>query len=363
MLVLRLWMLWNSVGRVHPRTFYWLIFTGWLSITWGIVKALPLFGYPAPFEDMQNIMIFALSVLLCTTISCFVVYVIVNNDDGIVDIIEKLNKMLEEGRYKDILILRKKWDWSRSLWIEGKPYARLEIGEIAKKAAINLQDNKNLASIYIDDLGWTSVTIERYEDAKKFLVQGLRYAEMIHDNDDKYYWIAKAKRHLAGIELENMEYNNVDDLLNEAVSFANKISDEQRKNEMFAGIYHAQSVRFLKDSSNNKENIDTALAYAKKSELLGQKGESTRFIKIYSLKGNIYEAMNDKISAEEQYRTGLQKSEELKRVDEIIKNHLGLASVLESETEKLQHKKIARKLLKRTPVPYLNTRFGVKHYV
>jgi tetratricopeptide (TPR) repeat protein len=238
------------------------------------------------------------------------------------------------------------------LWIEGKPYARLELGEIAKNTAMNLQDNNKLAEIYIDDLGWTYVSIERYEEAKTMLENGLQCAEKISNNDNKNYWCAKANRHLAGIEIENKDYSAADKLINEAEQFANQIVEQTKKDEMLAGVYYGRSIRYLKDNQN-VQNVDKALIYADKSQNLRRGGEKNRLVKIYSLKGSIYEAKNDKIKAEEQYFNGLQIAKELNRTDEIIRNHLGLARIVRSENDKIQHIKNANKLLKNTPVPFI----------
>ena len=297
--------------------------------------------------------ILVLSVLLLVIITWGIIFFFKEDKNDIKATIKKAKKMLEEERYEDILILRKKEKWSRSLWVEGKPYARLELGGIAKTAAINLQDYKNLTEIYIDDLGWTFVSVGKYGEAKTNLQRGLECAEKIQDNDDKYYWLAKAKRHLAGIEVENEEYSKSDALMNESISFANNIKDEQRKNEMLAGIYYGQSIRFLKAGPKDRDNIGKSLKYAKDSEALRKVGEETRSVKIYSLKGNIYEAKGDKPKAEEQYRIGLKQSKELKRTDEFIKNSLGLARILNNEKEKKQLLKKAKELLSETPVPYI----------
>ncbi|GHV23063.1 hypothetical protein AGMMS49959_15090 [Planctomycetales bacterium] len=314
--------------------------------------ALPLYGYPAPFSDMKNIIILVLVDALIILISFIIIYFIKKDKDDIDSTIKKAKKILSEGRNEDILTLRKKENWSRSLWLEGKPYARLELGEIAKRAAINIPDRKNLAEIYIDDLGWTSVSLEKYSNAKDFLQQGLKCAEQIQDNDDKYYWSAKAKRHVAGIEVECRNYNEAEKLMEMATSYCNRIVNEQKKNEMLAGIYYGQSIIFLKASNDKKENLEIALDYAEKSEMLRKGGDKTRLVKIHSLKGNIYEAKNDKVNAEEQYRKGLEESRD-RRIDEIIKNYLGLARIIENNDEKRQCIKSAKKLLDKTPVPYL----------
>jgi len=174
---------WSKMDKTYPKAVYWIA-----GGIWFIVGTLPYFGYPEPFKGemgIKNFIILILSVLLLAIISCILIYFVKKDKNDIDATIKKANKMLAEGRNKDILVLRKKENWSRSLWVEGKPYARLELGEISKKAAINEQDHKSLAEIYIDDLGWTYVSVERYKDAKETLEHGLKCAEKIQNKKKK----------------------------------------------------------------------------------------------------------------------------------------------------------------------------------
>ncbi|MDR0307077.1 MAG: hypothetical protein LBI42_09615 [Chitinispirillales bacterium] len=336
---------WNKEGIAYSKTTYL-----YATIVWFAVGLLPLFGYPAPFSGNKGILhlgILILIVLFLIIATCIIIFFVKRNKN---DIIANATKMFKKEKYQDILTLRRRW--SRFLWIEGKLFERLKLGEIAKKAAINLEKNKDLTEIYIDDLGWTNVPID-CNKAKGILESGLECAKKINNNDDKNYWIARAKRHLAGIELENMEYGQADILINDAISFANNIVEEQRKKEMLAGIYHMKAFKTLKTSGQDKEKIEKALEYAKKSKELCSERDKIRYIRIYSLEGCIYEVKGDINRAEQLYRTGLKESKDLGRIDEIIKNSFGLARISDDEKEQRQHLRKAEKLLKKTPVSYL----------
>jgi len=313
--------------------------------SWGVVEMLGNWSIK-PFAG--NFFAFALTVLLIIVATEFIIYhfrVEKSNGNLIDAITDEAEKMLEEGRNEEIL--RRRSNFSRSLWVEGKPNERIKLGEIAKEAAIRLGDIKAQTEILIDDLGWTLVSVQKYKEAKEYLAHGLICAISINDN----YLAAKAKRHLAGISLEGKDFTTAKALMQEAEIFANKIDTEKKKNEMLAGIYYGLSVIFLQE-----KNSQQALTYAEETEKLRQLvGDQTRFVKIYSLKGTIYEALGNKNLAEENFIKGLEISSKIGRTDEVIRNHLGLARIAKAKNDEKKytlHLVKAGELLKKTPVPF-----------
>jgi|GEM_PF-5250272 len=339
----------KQIDVAYPRIAYVVV-----SIAWTIVGALPYFGYPTPFQDLKVVIILVLLIVLFIIISWFVLYLIKERKDNIDTTILEARKMLINCKYTEILTLRKTGDWSRSLWVEGRPYARYELGNIAKNAAINLQDDLTLASIYIDDLGWTLVSLKKYDEAKNYINAGLNLAKKTDDN----YLVAKAKRHLAGIALEARDYSSARQLICDAEEFAKKIQNEVKRNEMLAGIYYALSMHFLKESKENKADhpLEKAEDYANKSENLRRNGDRTYAVKTYALKGVISEAKNDYVKAEEEYSRGLKLAKALGRNDETIRNLLGLARIAKKNGDigaYKAHRKSAEKLLKKTPITFI----------
>lgn len=260
-------------------------------------------------------------------------------------LIQELESLYANGDYESIL--RHRQNFSRILWIEGKAKERIRLGEIAEDAAVKIGDKIAQVSILIDDLGWSLVSQKEFESAIRYLKHGLKIATEINE----YYWIAKAHRHLAGI---NIEAERIADAIKElelAENAALQIKTDPLKTEMLAGIYYGISVANLKN-----ESLDLALEYLNKSENLRAIGnDRTRIVKIYSLKGKIYEAKEDYDSAKDYYRQGLTEAKRIGRIDEVIRNHMGLARVFEIQGDKKNsqfHLNEAKNLSESTPVPF-----------
>ena len=326
-----------------------------IGVTCGIIGALPLFGFSEPFKGMEgikNFIILLLAVALLIVATWFIIfyYRAINNNNSI----KKARKLLTNKKYEDVLTLIEANDLSRSLWIEGKLDDRITLGKIAERAAMNLKRDVVLASIYIDDLGWTYVSRKEYDEAIRCIEKGKEIA----DNEMNYYLVAKAHRHLAGIAIETRKYDVAEARLKDAESAASGLFDETKKNEMLSGIFYGKALNLLKEcrTRNSNDMLIKAMKYAEKSDELIKNGDKTRMVKNYALKGNIYEAKNDRSKAKNEYTDGLDMSKRLGRVDEIIKNHLGLARIakLENDTKTCKkHEKSAKKLLNKTPPPYL----------
>ena len=278
-----------------------------------------------------------------------IVYYLAKQKINIINVSNSLMIQLE-ALYKTedyAAILRHRKHFSRILWIEGNPKGRVRLGEIAEDSAVKLNDRYAQISILIDDLGWTLVSMGEYDRAKNYLKHGLKLAE----SEGEQYWIAKAHRHLAGI---NLEASQIDKTLR-GIAFAEKaakeIKNEKQKNEMLAGIYYGYAVAYLK-TDNPKE----ALKYAVKSEKLRIKGgDTSRIAKIYSLRGKIYEQLTDLNMAKDYFRKGLIAANKIGRRDEVIRNKFGLYRVYEllgKKKEALKEYNEAKELAKDTPVPF-----------
>lgn len=313
--------------------------------TWGVIEALNYWSIK-PFED--NFLAFILLVFLIITIVEFSIYYLNSSSArGILveALIEEAGLMLAEKRYGEIL--RRREMFSRSLWIEGKPTERIRLGEIAKEAAIRTNDIRAKTEILIDDLGWTLVSVERFAEADEYLRHGLDSAISIND----CYLAAKANRHLGGIHLEAKDFATAKARMQSAEAFAKNIESEPKRNEMLAGIYYGMAVIAL-----HEHDLETAAKYADKTEGLRLAvGDSTRYVKVFSLKGSIHEAWGQRNLAEENFLKGLEVSLNIGRRDEIIRNRLGLARIAKSrndESKYLEHFNSAQTLLKTTPIPF-----------
>lgn len=236
---------------------------------------------------------------------------------------------------------------SRHLFVEGFYNLRLEIGELVEDSALKAGDKESQAAALIDDIGWTLVLLRKYEQATTQIKHGLDVASGISD----YYWIAKAHRHFGAMNVVNKEYKDAIGYFEEALKPAEKITDENKRKEMKAGIlYDMSMVEYY-------EGIyDKAWEYCNKSlDLRREVGDDTRTCRIYALKGKIAEAEHNYSGAKDAFREGLVLAESLNRKDEIIRNNFGLARILkrEGKIDEARHcLDEANKLLKDSPVPF-----------
>lgn len=313
--------------------------------TFGLVQVLDYFKVDHPFKNGYTFTFFLLTIL---SLAGFIYYFSENRSKQ-TTVISALHKELEEllknGQYQTIL--RRRENFSRSLWVEGKPNERIRLGKIAEEAAARLKDKKTQMGILIDDLGWTSVTMGKYKEAISYINHGMQLAEELKD----YYWISKGYRHLAGIEMEARKYDNAKTEMEKALKSAKKIPDNNLKNEMLAGIYYGMSLMSL-----SNDELKKAKDYVDKSEELRLiVGDVSRIVKIYSLKGKIAEIQGNVRRAKDYYLEGLEEAKKNGRTDELIRNQLGLARIYELEGNKEfanQYLDKSQKLLLETPIPY-----------
>jgi hypothetical protein len=119
---------------------------------------------------------------------------------------------------------------------------------------------------------------------------------------------------------------------------------------MLAGIAYGTAVIYLFE-----RKWDEADKHARISEQLRRViGEPSRTVRIYSLQGRIALARGDTRRARDLFTHGLLEAKRVGSKDEVIKNHLGLASVLKDGNlrDAYEHQEIAERLLALTQVPY-----------
>jgi tetratricopeptide (TPR) repeat protein len=229
--------------------------------------------------------------------------------------------MYDAGDYS--AVIRYRDAFSRMLWIEGHLEQRLKLGDITEDAAIKLGNLKAQIASLIDDLGWTSVALGRYEKAVGFLKHGLRLAEAANE----YYWSAKAHRHLGGLYVEKRDYPRAYEHLTAAMEEALKVPIEPERNEMVAGIEYGLAI-----TAYSGADYEVALKHLETSNRLRRDlGDESRTVRIYAMIGKIYEAKNDLSQAKDNFRKGIREAKRVGRVDEEIRNLLGLARVLAEE--------------------------------
>lgn len=253
-----------------------------------------------------------------------------------------------EGRHYAILRLRD--SFSRFLWVEGRLAERIRLGEAAEAAAAMVGDTAAQIAALIDDLGWTLVAAKEFGKAKQHLSHGLKLAT----NAGEHYWIAKARRHLAGLAILEQRFEDANNLLELATTDSSNIDNVKQRTEMLAGIEYARATAALL-----KGDFAQAEAAAARSEELRSKvGDKSRVVRTYALKAKIALARNDFAEAKDLFRKGLVEAEAIGRRDEQVRNHLGLFRVYKhgdnaSDLRQAQfHRAKAEEMMKQTPVPY-----------
>jgi len=236
----------------------------------------------------------------------------------------------------------------RTLYIEGHHKLRHDIGKLIQEAAVKTQNRDVEVEAYIDYIGWSLVLMRGIDNSKavEYIDHGIALAK---NSPEHFFWIAKGIRHLGGIKLIAHEYGNAEVKFKEALTFADRIGNDKQKNEMIAGIDFDLALIKLK-----LNDTDAAAKFSCESRRLREGvGDKSRICRMFALEGKIAEAKNDKISAKNFFTQGLEYARKQNRLDEVIRNHIGLARILKDDDTKKakEHYESAKNLLKNTDTP------------
>lgn len=260
-------------------------------------------------------------------------------------LLEELRALFAAGNYP--AVVRYGQTFSRFLWVEGHVRARILAGEIVEAAAAKIGDRAAQVACLVDDLGWSSVAIGNHPAARQYLEHGRELAEA----EGLPYWLAKAFRHLGGLEVELGNLTRALEYLECARTTAAQIAENLLQKEMLAGTEYGAAVAHFA-----QRDFDLALQALKKSDgLRVEVGDFSRAVKLHAMYGKIYERQGKPALARESYRRGLDESTAVGRRDEEIRNLLGLSRVLSAlgnEEEASNYADRARGLLDETPIPY-----------
>lgn len=237
--------------------------------------------------------------------------------------------------------------FSRHLWLEGRLDARVRLGRQAEEAAAKSGDESRLVQVLIDDLGWTNVALRRYDVATDSITRGIEKAR----TSNLPFWAAKGLRHMAGIATLKNEHESALTLLSQSESIASALTDQAKRTEMLAGIEYAKATTLLRQ----RKPTDALAAIERFSNLVRQANDKTRQVRVFAIRGQAYLHAKKWGDAKEAFIKGLRAAEEMGRVDEVIRNHKGLAECykhLDDQQQALTHESKARDLQEGTPVPY-----------
>lgn len=124
---------------------------------------------------------------------------------------------------------------TRPLFESGSFSTRLKIGRVVEEAAARSERKDKQLSALIDSVGWSLVELGRYEEAKRPINHGM---ELSRETDNAFYE-AKGLRHLGVIERRTKNYPEAEKYYKKSLAAAEKISDENEKEVMIAGLNYA----------------------------------------------------------------------------------------------------------------------------
>lgn len=258
-------------------------------------------------------------------------------------IAQKLNEAMKvwykNEQYGEVVTFGKAL--GRALYISANYETRISIGELVKSAAENLGDDLLLVDVLLDDLGWTKHLCGR-KDAIVDIESAIKIA-----TERKYYKeICKGYRHLMAIELsEWKDPQKAEDLLNKAYDAYNCLEDGHEKDILLSGLLFASSELAFK-----QQNFDIAMKKAKESEKIRRElHELDRHMRYYAQVGKIeYFKPNGNIrTAKEFFLKGIDESESVSRIDELVKNAYGYAICCFKLNERKKAKRRCGEILKK----------------
>lgn len=238
-----------------------------------------------------------------------------------------LEEATNRKRYQEVISIGT--NLSLPLWYTGKYNLRIRIGHMIEFAAAQVGDKKNQALALIEDIGWTNIRIKNFSNGKDYITRGLKLAKEIDDS----YLIAQATRNLADIHLINIEQINslvdktneaqlCDKNLQEAIKYANKMKDSNKKAELLGNIYYTYSKYFFAIG-----NTGEALKYVNKSfDIYKLHDLIQKQIKLFVLKGKILlkEDLNSSIDS---FQEGLRLAQKYNVNVHIVSNAIQLCKI------------------------------------
>lgn len=239
---------------------------------------------------------------------------------------------------------------STMFWRMSRYDLRIRNGEYVKEAIEKLKNNpeylsnkrctkklnKKLATILIDDLGYTYVEKGEYVNAETNIKNGLSKAIEIGDK----VLICKSYRHLSGIylQLARKEDNQMKTNINEARKYyinakgtANKILSPKSKIEMYAFLNYLIGSIEIVDKEFNK-----AIKHFNISRRMFEFiHDYSRGVKVYYQYGQVYERTGHKLeTVVKMYKLGYNRAKLLLRNDQTLKNGCALCRIFSQEGEK-----------------------------
>lgn len=308
--------LWMGVVKLF-LDFAWKIFAI-IGVIITILGSLTNFDL---FKEHPLLVSFIYIVVTLIISLCYVIYKLVSGEiisKSSLDIAKEIERLVRH-QYNEknyLAVVRFGSAISRFLWLSSYSNQRIAVGKMVEDSASKIGRLHEQVSALIDDIGWTYFVIGDHEKAKQNILSGIEKAI----NGGLFYFAAKGKRHLAGIESSTGNKDKIVEHLNEAKSFIDQIPDASDKLEMEASLLLAEA-EYLFENRNYQE-AENNIYKAKK--VLAK--DSDRIRKVYSLSGNIYLAQHKYQDAKDEFNRGYNECKNI-REDEFAKNAVGLAKI------------------------------------
>lgn len=314
---------------------------GYIMAVGGFVLAF------ANWPDNTRIVVFAAIIIATFILTGALTYYDLNREKRYVNLSDQniiarqlktaMNTWYKEERYGEVVTFGKAI--GRALYISACYETRIEIGEIVKKAVEHIEDDLLLVNVLLDDMGWTKVLCGK-EDAKQNIEQGLKIAQ------EKGYYkeLSKGYRHLMAISLTENRTDEAKKYSQQAYKACESMKDGREKDIALAGLYFSSSELEYKC-----RNYTAALEMAQKSKDIRQNANDIdRHVRFYAQIGKIELNMpNGNIKlARKYFAEGIDESESINRIDELVKNAYGYAICCIKLNEKKKIKQRVGRILK-----------------
>jgi len=247
---------------------------------------------------------------------------------------DELAKYMDQCEYNNVI--RFGSSISRVLYLNAEYESRVEIGKMVDEAATRMNDDIIKAKTLIDDIGWTLVYMNKHEEAKTYINLGIKLAE----KNKNYFIASKGYRHLSGIEIQQKHASNSIELLEKSLEVAKKINNEKKKKEIIAGIYYGFGEAYYLNADYKK-----AQEYSEKAKsLFIELKDNDRYAKYFAQIGKIELANGNLEIAKDYFIKGEEYSGKIKRLDELLRNYLGISFYFLKKGQKKEYKKLMKKI-------------------
>ncbi|MCO6185202.1 tetratricopeptide repeat protein [Rhizobium sp. L1K21] len=212
---------------------------------------------------------------------------------------------------------------SRPLFESGSFSTRLKIGRVVEEAAARSERVDKQISALIDSVGWSLVELGRYDEAKRPIIHGM---ELSQDTGNAFYE-AKGLRHLGVIERRTKNYPEAEKYYKKSLEIAEKITDENDKEVMIAGLNYALASLYFYTSALEKADkyIELSISCFKRLN------DEYRLNMCLVMKGDIQFKRGESDKARDTYRKVLRLADRNTEKLQVSRSLLGLAEIYISD--------------------------------